>query len=207
MHLATSDLQLRLWHCAHLEVLRPSSPCAHDGWQGHCAQLCLAYTVKLLLQDSQPETGRSTRSRDAHGLWECCSEGLAALPPCMLCCKLGWSLLSTQLLGSSLAPGELTSLETRCLPAWGTPHPPPVQSGLCSSSAEGRRKCVSQHKLASLPLLLQPTIIPPYTRPNSRFPCASWRQLEGASYTPLRRGAGCHCPSQHSLTFLRMISM
>lgn len=52
VHLATGDLQLRLWHCAHLEVFWPSSPCPHDGWQGHRAQLCLPYTVKLLLQDS-----------------------------------------------------------------------------------------------------------------------------------------------------------
>lgn len=51
VHLATGDLQLRLRHRAHLEVFWPSSPCPHDGWQGHRAQLCLAYTVKLLLQD------------------------------------------------------------------------------------------------------------------------------------------------------------
>lgn len=51
VHLATGDLQLSLWHCAHLEVFWSSSPRLHDGWQGHRAQLCLAYMVKLLLQD------------------------------------------------------------------------------------------------------------------------------------------------------------
>lgn len=40
-----------------------------------------------------------------------------------------------------------------------------------------------------------------------RVPMAVWRQLEGAPCTPLWRGADCQCPSLHSLTFLRMISM
>lgn len=35
VHLATGDLQLRLWHRTHLEVFWSSSPCPHDGWQGH----------------------------------------------------------------------------------------------------------------------------------------------------------------------------
>ena len=94
VHLATGDLQLSLRHRAHLEVFWPSSPCPHDGWQGHRAQLRLAYTVKLLLQDSRPETGRNTRSRDAHSpgtrlSGSAAAKGLAALPPDMLCCKLG----------------------------------------------------------------------------------------------------------------------
>lgn len=106
VHLATGDLQLRLRHRAHLKVFWPSSPCPHDGWQGHRAQLRLAYTVKLLLQDGRPETERNTRSRDVHGpstrlCGSAATEGLTALPPDMLCCKLGWSPLSVQLrLGS-----------------------------------------------------------------------------------------------------------
>lgn len=100
MHLATGDLQLRLRHRAHLEVFWPSSPCPHDGWQGHRAQFRLAYTVKLLLQDSRPEMGRNTRLRNthSHGTRLCGSaatKGLTALLPGTLFCKPGWSSLST----------------------------------------------------------------------------------------------------------------
>lgn len=38
-----------------------------------------------------------------------------------------------------------------------------------------------------------------------RVPMAARRQMEGTLYTPLERGY--QCPSQHRLTFLRMISM
>lgn len=57
VHLAAGDLQLGLGHGPHLEVLGAPSPGAHDGRQGHRAQLRLADAVKLLLQHSRPATG------------------------------------------------------------------------------------------------------------------------------------------------------
>lgn len=87
--------------------------------------------------------GGNTRSGDAHGpstrvCGSAAAKGLAGsssqawLEPALHSTS-GWQLT---------CPRGLTSLETQSLPAWWTPHPPPVQNGLCSFSAEGKRKHV-----------------------------------------------------------------
>lgn len=140
VHLAAGDLQLGLGHGAHLEILGAPGPRAHDGRQGHRAQLRLANTVELLLQHCRPEMGGKKAAGRSRNTWTNLPK--PASPPCTSTPRVKGA---RGVPGAAAIPqhGTLTSWETPSPPAWWTPHHPPDRSDPCSFSVEVKRKHVS----------------------------------------------------------------